>query len=40
MHYVGWSDYKTMNDFYIKLDESDLLRDATKMVGFYSAAVS
>ena len=29
-----------MNDFYIKLDESDLLRDATKMVEFYSGAVS
>lgn len=40
MRYGGWSDYKTMNDFYIKLDESDLLRDATKMVEFYSGAVS
>ena len=40
MRYGGWSDYKTMNDFYIKLDEFDLLRDATKMVEFYSAAVS
>lgn len=29
-----------MNDFYIKLDESDLLRDATKMVEFYSGAAS
>lgn len=40
MRYGGWSDYKTMNDFYIKLDEFDLLRDVTKMVEFYSAAVS
>lgn len=40
MRYGGWSDYKTMNNLYIKLDESDLLRDAAKMVGFYSAAVS
>ena len=40
MRYGGWSDYKTMNDFYIKLDETDLIRDATKMVEFYSGAVS
>ena len=40
MRYGGWSDYKTMNDFYIKLDETDLLRDATKMVEFYSTAIS
>ena len=38
MRYGGWSDYKTMNDFYIKLDKSDLLRDASKMADFYSDA--
>lgn len=36
MHYGGWSDYKTVNDFYIKLDASDLKREATKMTKFYS----
>lgn len=36
MHYGGWSDYKTVNDFYIKLDKSDLLLEATKMLDFYS----
>ena len=36
MRFGGWSDYKTVNDFYIKLDETDLLRDATKMADFYS----
>ena len=35
MRYGGWSDYKTMNDFYIKLDETDLLKDAEKMRDFY-----
>lgn len=35
MRYGGWSDYKTMNDFYIKLDETDLLKDAKKMQDFY-----
>lgn len=36
MRYGGWSDYKTMNDFYIKLDEADLFREAAKMIEFYS----
>lgn len=36
MLYGGWSDYKTVNDFYIKLDKSDLILEATKMVDFYS----
>ena len=40
MHFGGWSDYKTVNDFYIKLDETDLFHDATKMMEFYSGTGS
>lgn len=40
MRFGGWSDYKTVNDFYIKLDETDLFRDATKMMEFYSGTGS
>lgn len=40
MRFGGWSDYKTVNDFYIKLDETDLFRDATKMMEFYAGTGS
>ena len=40
MRFGGWSDYKTVNDFYIKLDESDLFRDAAKMADFYTGKLS
>lgn len=36
MRYGDWSNYAVVNDFYIKLDDSDLFREATKMLDFYS----
>ena len=40
MRFGGWSDYKTVSDFYIKLDESALFRDAAKMADFYTGRLS
>lgn len=34
----GWSDYKTMHDMYIKLDDSDLHEAAKTMSAFYANA--
>ena len=34
----GWSDYKTMHDMYIKLDNSDLEDAAKTMSDFYANA--
>lgn len=40
MRHGGWSDWKTVHDFYLRLSEKDLSKAAKKMRRFYSVSKS
>lgn len=40
MRHGGWSDWKTVHDFYLRLSEKDLSKAAKKMCRFYSVSKS
>lgn len=40
MRHGGWSDWKTVHDFYLRLSEKDLSKPAKKMRRFYSVSKS
>ena len=40
MRHGGWSDWKTVHDFYLRLSEKDLSKGAKKMRRFYSVSKS